>query len=121
MSDKLIKNKFKKVNECGYQIIIDGHTMFAEDVCRKLDRLDYVESLLKSKDEEIEILKTEIDNLKAQYEFSLAAINAEKNKFEEQLAKFPSNCDDVNALFPGYCDTVMCKTCLHKMIKERVV
>lgn len=27
----------------GYSIIRDGHTMFAEDVCRLLDRLDFLE------------------------------------------------------------------------------
>lgn len=37
------KNTFKRVKEFGYQIIVDGHTTFPEDICTMLDRLDYLE------------------------------------------------------------------------------
>ena len=37
------KNKFKLVEVGGYQIIVDGHTTFPKDICRMLDRLDYLE------------------------------------------------------------------------------
>jgi hypothetical protein len=37
------KNTFKKVKEHGYRIIRNGHDTFAEDICRLLDRLDYLE------------------------------------------------------------------------------
>jgi hypothetical protein len=37
------KNKFKRVKEHGYVIIVDGHTTFPEDICRMLDRLDFLE------------------------------------------------------------------------------
>jgi hypothetical protein len=42
------KNTFKQHAD-GYQIIIDGHTMFPDDVCRKLNRLDYLEAQLSMK------------------------------------------------------------------------
>ena len=38
-----MKSTFKIVKEHGYRIIIDGHDTFAEDVVRKLERLDYLE------------------------------------------------------------------------------
>ena len=37
------KNRFKRVKEHGYIIIVDGHTMFPEDIVSSLNRLDYVE------------------------------------------------------------------------------
>ena len=38
------KNDWKALEQ-GYYIIRDGHTMFPEDICTLLDRLDYLEHL----------------------------------------------------------------------------
>jgi hypothetical protein len=50
-----MKYKFKNVQEEGYKILEDGHTMFPEDVRKRLNRLEYVEN---------EILKLKEENLK---------------------------------------------------------
>ena len=36
------KNNFERCSD-GYRIIVDGHTTFPEDICRMLDRLDFLE------------------------------------------------------------------------------
>lgn len=36
------KNRFERCYD-GYRIIVDGHTTFPEDICRMLDRLDFLE------------------------------------------------------------------------------
>jgi len=42
IKDKDMKYKYKRVKEHGYIITEDGHTMFPEDVKRRLDEKEYI-------------------------------------------------------------------------------
>jgi len=69
-----MKNKFKRVKEHGYIIIINGHTMFPEDIISKLERLDFVEEkkiIIEAQNKEM--LEALIENLKE-------SINLEVNR-----------------------------------------
>jgi len=55
-----VKYKFKNVQEEGYKILEDGHTMFPEDVRKRLNRLEYVEE--ENKKLEKNIRNSQIEN-----------------------------------------------------------